>query len=383
MFKYLFVLLEDDSKSFCYYQNDLYNSKEKKSISNDLLKKVIAYSNEHNLYLNLLIGQKKLTVNQDKLINTTQHIKYISLKLENVYNNDILIIDNKDIHQISSLLKSANRIIILRLEKNNINNLNSIILSLFKKFKRLNLILPDIEEYTRDDIDQYEKQLNELIPSVISEYKKGNKIEINFLSDRLFLNKFNNCKAGIDHITIAPNGKFYICPGFYYNNENDYIGDIENGITNLDNKILYFDNAPACSTCDSYHCKQCVFLNRETFLEINTPSFYQQCAIAHIDREATKKIYLECKDIDPFDKITPINERIYTDPFYVYTENHEQYNKKFFENNKNASNIKEINNNIGKINNSIKNIDINNPSLKEKLIRIYKMNIEILKKLDK
>ena len=83
--------------------------------------------------------------------------------------------------------------IMLRLGKNNINNLNSIILSLFKKFKRLNLILPDLEEYTRDDIDQYEKQLNELIPSVITEYKKGNQIEFNFLSDRLFLNKFNNC----------------------------------------------------------------------------------------------------------------------------------------------------------------------------------------------
>ena len=192
MFKYLFVILEKDSKSFCYYQNDLNNSKEEKTIPIDLLKRIVEYSNEHNLYLNLLLGEKKLTSNREKLIKTTQHIKYIPIKLENSYKDGILIIDEKNITQISSLPENNNRNIILRLDKKYINDLNTIILSLFSKFKRLNLILLDMEEYTKGDIDRYEKQLNELIPKVISEYKKGNEIEINFLTDRLLLNKFNS-----------------------------------------------------------------------------------------------------------------------------------------------------------------------------------------------
>ena len=132
-----------------------------------------------------------------------------------------LVTDEINKTQMSNLSKNKNRNIILRLDKKSINDLNTIILSLFNKFKRLNLVLLDMEEYTKDDINKYEKQLNELISVIISEYKKGNDFEINFLTDRLLLNKFNNCKAGIDHITIAPNGKFYTCPGFYYNNEND------------------------------------------------------------------------------------------------------------------------------------------------------------------
>jgi len=112
--------------------------------------------------------------------------------------------------------------------------------------------------------------------------------QINLLTDRILLDKMNNCNAGIENITLAPNGKFYVCPAFYLENENDSVGDLVTGI-NIKNKYLYqLQNAPLCRKCDAYQCKRCVWLNRKTTREVNTPS-HEQCVVAHIERNAGRE----------------------------------------------------------------------------------------------
>lgn len=131
------------------------------------------------------------------------------------------------------------------------------------------------------------------------------------------LQAMNNCGAGDSNITLAPNGKFYVCPAFYYENNDDSIGDLKNGL-DIKNKQLYrLDHAPICRHCDAWQCKRCVWLNRKTTFEANTPS-HEQCVIAHLERKASCDLlrYLrkynaflpdkeDIKDIDyldPFDK---------------------------------------------------------------------------------
>lgn len=130
----------------------------------------------------------------------------------------------------------------------------------------------------------------ELINKEISIVTANNEfVEVNFLTDRLFLKNMNNCNAGVNHFTFAPNGKMYICPGFYYEKSDEYIGDTM-GITNLKNGNLFrLENAPICSSCDAYHCKRCVFLNKKLTLEVNTPS-HQQCVISHLERNSSKQL---------------------------------------------------------------------------------------------
>ena len=131
----------------------------------------------------------------------------------------------------------------------------------------------------------------------------------------LMLKQMNNCGAGDTTITLAPNGKFYICPAFYYEDEADSIGDLENGL-DIKNKQLYrLDHAPICRHCDAWQCKRCIWLNRKTTLEVNTPS-HEQCMLAHLERNASRDLL---NDIRKHGTFLPEQEEIkeidYLDPF--------------------------------------------------------------------
>ncbi|GHS94395.1 hypothetical protein AGMMS50239_18130 [Bacteroidia bacterium] len=86
-------------------------------------------------------------------------------------------------------------------------------------------------------------------------------------------------------------GKFYICPAFYLADENNFVGDLTQGLI-IKNKQLYqITYAPICSNCDTYQCKRCVWLNKKTTLEINTPS-HEQCVTAHLERNASRELLI-------------------------------------------------------------------------------------------
>ncbi|MDR2410200.1 MAG: CXXX repeat peptide maturase, partial [Bacteroidales bacterium] len=73
--------------------------------------------------------------------------------------------------------------------------------------------------------------------------------------------------------------------------------------------------APICRKCDAYQCKRCLWLNRKTTLEINTPS-HEQCVIAHLERNKSLELLLELQEHNIFlDK--SINEIDYLDPFDI------------------------------------------------------------------
>jgi len=130
----------------------------------------------------------------------------------------------------------------------------------------------------------------------------------------MMLKEMNNCGAGDTNITLAPNGKFYVCPAFYINNEEDGIGNIGHGL-DIKNKQLYqLDHAPICSHCDAYQCKRCIWLNRETTLEVNTPS-HEQCVVAHLERNASQNLLASIRKHGVFLPEMQIKEIVYLDPF--------------------------------------------------------------------
>jgi CXXX repeat peptide maturase len=187
----------------------------------------------------------------------------------------------------------------------------------------LNLCLLDVHTYDKDDLKVCKSQLDEIGKILVSEYRAGHPVELNFLTDRILLKQMNNCNAGIEHITVGPDGCFYICPGFYHDTdnaggENLKAGSLETGITILNKQLFKLDHAPICSMCDAFHCRRCVYLNKLSTLEVNTPS-YQQCAVSHLERDTSRIILSELKDIDPFKTIDPIEELDYIDPLLVLT----------------------------------------------------------------
>ena len=54
--------------------------------------------------------------------------------------------------------------------------------------------------------------------------------DINVLTDIFELTEHNRCSSGIYTYALAPNGKIYMCPAVYFNDDKKYLGSIEDGI---------------------------------------------------------------------------------------------------------------------------------------------------------
>ena len=211
-------------------------------------------------------------------------INIISNKSKSIYENSIVICDNN-----SDLPSDFNGACILLITKNNIRQLSKFIIELNQKANRINLIIKDIEEWNDIDVQLYKDQLEILMEYIYISYKNNVKCELNVLTDIFELNSMCNCDAGKNHISLAPNGKFYICPAFYFDNPNNSIGNLEEGINISNEHLLDINNAPICLGCDSYHCRRCVYLNKKLTNEINTPSKIQ-CIVSHIERSVSLKL---------------------------------------------------------------------------------------------
>lgn len=184
---------------------------------------------------------------------------------------------------------------------------------LIRKASRINLAITDIHRLT-SDIESYIQFLENLSEKVFKEYKDNHGVQVNILTDRILLDKMNNCGAGDETITLAPNGKFYICPAFYFDDENDSVGNISEGLQIKNSQLYKLAYAPICRNCDAYHCRRCIWLNRKTTLEVNTPS-HEQCVVSHIERNAARELLEAIRKYGEFLPSTVIKEIAYLDPF--------------------------------------------------------------------
>lgn len=322
MYKYLLVILENGSVPFCHYSNPYYHSLGKPSFMPvELLKKIIMYARENDLVINFLYGKHRLPPEVEVLIETISHVKMIPLRLLDIYPEGVLVMDAGDRESFAGISKNLSRNIILRVEKTDLALLAADLESLHGKFKRLNLHLMEVENFTEKDLDLYESQLKIISGMLQLSYKAGEEIEVNVLTDRMLLKQMNNCDAGIKHLTIAPNGKGYICPGFYHDDEENTLGVWVEGeeLVGDNQRLLSLGCAPICSQCDAFHCKRCVYLNKMTTLEINIPS-KEQCLIAHTEREISRQMLNKLRSIKPFDKLPAIPSLSYQDPFDIVAQ---------------------------------------------------------------
>lgn len=316
MIKYLIVILDIHATSFCYYENQAYYQPGTELIPIRELEKVVDYAARNKISINFIYGNSKLPIPHEKLVESVDHVKITPLKLLNEIKEGIFVINKDDRSIIKEIKENSHLNLILRLEREHLTELAEIFYSLLGKFRRLNLCLLNSEDYQGEDLKVYDSQLKKIEKYAAEEYAARNTLEINFISDRLMLQNMNNCDAGIKHLTVAPNGQLYLCPGFHYNEENS-IGSLQQEIELKNSQLLKLNYAPICRNCDAYHCKRCVYLNKKTTLEINTPS-RQQCAISHLERNTSRRILEALKPtVELFQKFAPIPEIPYLDPYEI------------------------------------------------------------------
>jgi CXXX repeat peptide maturase len=315
MLQYLVILLDDTSTSFCHYA---VGKQKPKLIELDTLRRAIRFAMVENLTIQFIYPEYDLQQEYKNVIETIDHTKIKPLVSADD-ETDIIVVDGWDfndgtLNDSITVIRTTWALLLANQDK---------AMSLLGKVQRLNIVITDVERLTDEDRRQYKALLIKMCQELETLYVAGHSPQLNLLTDRMMLTEMNNCGAGDTTITLASNGKFYICPGFYYDDEQNSVGDLEKGL-DIKNKQLYrLDHAPICRKCDAWQCRRCVWLNRKTTFEVNTPS-YEQCVIAHLERNTSRDLMLtlrskgtflperemieEINYLDPFDEI--INNRL-------------------------------------------------------------------------
>lgn len=313
MLQYLVILLDDTSVTYCHAGNPL---KERNLILLDTLKKAILFGMKENLMIQYVYPEYELPEGYSEVIESIDHVKI---------GREVIVYNN-----VPNSIIAGNAV--LRLSIADFITKKYDIAALLPNVKRLNICLTDIETFTDEKIQDYKKALATLNVVLLNLYKSSRQPQVNILTDRLQLKQMHNCGAGDTNITIAPNGKFYLCPAFYYdekigisNRLNHHepssersVGDLEIGLQIPNKQLLKLDHAPLCRDCDAYHCNRCIWLNQKLTWDNNTPS-HQQCVIAHLERNATRDMQLQLKETGIAIE-NEIKQIEYLDPFNAKKE---------------------------------------------------------------
>lgn len=304
MLKYLIVQLDDMSPSFCHYTN---NKTERKPIALDVLRKGLVWAMKENLMVQFVYPDYKLPKEYLELIDSVDHIDIKPANDE----SDVAVFEGK-----ASLLYLKETIyphIVLRLSKDELFDSIDDIQKVLNIQTSLNIVITDIESFNDEDYVSYKRVLEKLSTTIIEKMKASKPVNINLLTDRLLLSTMKNCNAGDESITLAPDGNFYICPAFYFDGEEN-IGSPVMGVSILNEQLYKLPNAPICRNCDAYQCKRCVWLNQKITLEVNTPS-HEQCVVSHLERNASRNLLKQIKEMKIVNTDKSIPEIDYLDPF--------------------------------------------------------------------
>ena len=311
--QYLVVLLDDTSMAYCHAENPL---KERRLMPLDTLRKAILFGMKQNLMIQFVYPDYELPAEYNELIETIDHVK-IGREVE-IFNS------------VPQRIEGDN--VVLRLSVTEFVEHQYDIATLLPQAKRLNICLIDIENFKDEQIEDYKRALATLNAVLLNLYKSVKQPQFNLITDRLQLTEMHNCEAGVGNITIAPNGKFYLCPAFYYDEQmgisnrmnhktkdaSRSVGDLEQGIDIPNKQLLQLDHAPLCRICDAYHCNRCIWLNQKLTWDNNTPS-HQQCVISHLERNASRDLQMKMQEVG-YKFENEIKEINYLDPFDVKEE---------------------------------------------------------------
>ena len=303
--KYLIIQLSDASVSLCNYTA----SENDNLISLDDLKKGLIWGVKNGLSIQIVFPNFELPKSYLSLLTRFEHVNICSTKQS--VENGILVID--DIDEFLSI-HSVEVPVILHLTISEFLKRQKDIAENLYKFIRLNIIFTDIQNFSDELSEEYERALAMLSDKIFELYVREQPVQLNLITDGTMLTRMNNCNAGVDSITLAPDGNFYICPAFYLSSSSNCGSPEEN--VNIPNNHLYtLSFAPICRECDAFHCKRCIYQNKFFTYEINTPG-HKQCTMSHIERNVSRILLEKIRDFGEYAPNVSIPPLEYNDPFY-------------------------------------------------------------------
>lgn len=307
MLRYLVILLDDMSTSYCHYEN---KKDKRKLISIEDLKAGILFGMKENLMIQFVYPDYDLPQEYKEVIHNIDHTNITPFGCKE--QSDVTIFNEWDSFLEATLNKSSTYVIRTKLK--DFFKYCVYVKEKLENVLRLNIAFTDLETFTDDDKNSYIQCLKALSEKVEYLFTNQHFVQLNILTDRIMLEKMNNCGAGDTTITLAPNGFFYVCPAFYYSDEDDTIGSLYKGLCIKNMQLYKLGHAPLCRNCDAYQCKRCIWLNHKMTLEVNTPS-HEQCVISHLERNSSRDLLMNLRKYGIFMPKIEIDEIKYLDPF--------------------------------------------------------------------
>ena len=307
MLKYLIILLDSSAPSFCHYN---IQNKDNGLISLSDLKKAVKFAMLENLNVQFVWPDYMLDEDYLAVIGSIDHINIASTHLTS--QADVVVADS--ISELNSIEDGQN--IIARCTLHELaDNLDCCAANL-DKAAHLSIVFTDLPSWNKDDLATYQRALHRLVESIAEKFMKGQRPQLNLLTDRLYLKNMNNCSAGIESLTVGPDGYFYICPAFYYfDHQDSRLGKISDPLKIPNNQLYQLDHATICSNCDAWHCRRCIWLNKTLTREVNTPGKIQ-CVSSHLEREASRQLKEKlCSAGVDIRNFSDIKKLSYLDPF--------------------------------------------------------------------
>lgn len=299
MLKYLIIQLDDTSCSFCHYPN---GRTERKLLSPDTLKEAVFWSMKENLNVQFLYPDYELPEEYKVIINSIDHADIVSARC-----GDMTLLDNADVvvfgswDEVSHFAYKESQAYVVRTPLSELTANAGIVKRMLAEVSRLNIVITDVEKFDAEAQAGYAAFLDDVGEQIVHEYESDHSVQ------------FNLCNAGVESVTLAPDGKYYVCPAFYIDGLGA-VGDMANGLDIRNQQLYRLDHAPICRTCDAWQCRRCVWLNRNLTLEVNTPG-REQCVMAHIERNASRRLLAAIRKLGDFMPGKEIPEIDYLDPF--------------------------------------------------------------------
>ena len=271
--KYLAIYLSDEETPHCRYSNKLKTSKPRK-ISEQTIEEALIFAKE-NMFTPIFIGVPPKKFKEHNFIASPEAF--------NQSDKGIVVYDGIVDGYKESIIN------ILHVYKNTLSNLYESVKKLFENNKatRVNIILNAIENLNKTDLEVYEQQL-QLISGYILNSKRP--IQVNVLNGlNSEIDSVNGSGCGVRTFALMPNGKLYTCPGFYFEDEDKYVGDLQNGLTFDYQNELDISFSKDCVNCQNLHCDHCIYMNKKITNEYSiSPDI--QCKISSIEHNIGEKL---------------------------------------------------------------------------------------------
>lgn len=311
MLQYLIILLDRTAVSYCHYER---TATEPAPIPLPTLRAAVRYAMTENLNVQFVYPDYELPAEYAEVIDSIDHT---DIRPIGDTPADVLVANGWE--ALFSRPLVATSTYVLRTPKADLFSRYKQLKEVLPHVARLNVVLTDVETLTEADFTAYRTVLEALGDELEALYAAEQSPQLNLLTDRMMLDGMNNCDAGWHSLTLAPDGRFYVCPAFCAGDGADSVGTLAEGPAVKNAQLYRLDHAPLCRRCDAWQCRRCVWLNRKTTLEVNTPG-HEQCVAAHLERNAARRLLLAVRKHGQFLPDKEIKEIKYLDPFEVREE---------------------------------------------------------------